>query len=136
MKTSTLFFGAFTAVAMIILISCQHSNQDALIGQWKVSTQAFQAVYQIQPGESGYDCQVVSYNDGTKRYSKESKKRPFVFKNIDLQQASQIDGSSGATKSRGSVSNSHKIRVINENQLEVVSTIMNQKKVELWTRVQ
>lgn len=126
----------WTILTLLVLSSCQNSDNDLLSGKWKVSTRAFHAVYQIEKGTDGYDCRVVSYNDGTTVYSENSSTKPYIFKNWNATSDSQIDGSTGATKKSKSKSNMHEIRVLDKNQLEVTSKVLNQKKVEKWIRVQ
>jgi|GEM_PF-2358536 len=78
---------------MLLLVACQQQGQlSQFEGDWKVLSNHHNAKYRVESDGKALNAFVLKYNDGTTRYTFDTKDTHFVFKRI-----STIDATTGAT---------------------------------------
>lgn len=126
MKTNLLL-----TIVSFIGISC-NSNHD-LDGYWKVDSDFYKATYHIQEVDNQTKAHIVSYNDGTTKYTSETRPNQFLFNNLKKKDDVYVDAISGATKT-SSKGNTNHIRIKHKDTLEVTTYLMNKPLTEFWIR--
>lgn len=121
------------AILLFGFSSCSKKH-DEIIGLWEVKTSYYKAQYKIYSEDDGFDCRVMLYNDGTKRYNYERDQPYFLFKGLKWSEDKFVDGTSGATKST-SVNPTFSVELVNQNTLEVVNSSPGSPRTEIWKRV-
>lgn len=126
-----LLIGLFIAT---LFISCSQ-KEEGLSGRWAVKTAYYTAQYEIVETEDGYNCRVLSYDDGTHKYKQGDACPRYLFKNIALSSGTrQTDGNTGPTKTHKKHQD-FELNLLSKNSLEVTTLISGKKRVEIWKRI-
>lgn len=121
-----------------IVFSCApHENLPE--GMWRVNDKFYNATYQISASKQGIKSQILSYDDGTSKYTYQGGEKHYFFENLRYQKNGQyaIDGTSGATtkKAKKHVPKKTLVKVKNNDTLEVTTYLMSQPMKEHWVRL-
>ena len=123
-------------ILMLFVLSACREKHDGIIGRWTVKTSYYSANYKIFQDNDGFHCLVLSYNDGTKRYSFKKGDLYYYFKGLKWQEDKYVDGVSGATSDKKQKSTGmFSIEIIDADKLEVTSRLAGKPKKEIWKRI-
>lgn len=116
---------------ILTIISCKH-DYTAIQGVWRVDSPFYKATYQINEHDGKQKCAVINYNDGTSKYSNDSAKPYFLYKNIKYSknQYVEVDGMSGATVKAGQT----EFRLLHKDTLQVTTYLHKKPLKEQWIR--
>lgn len=114
-----------------MLIAC--STNDRINGYWTVKSTFYKATYLIGQFNHQKGALIVSYNDGTTAYTKETRPNQYVFKNLIKKEEGYVDAISGATKTTSNKPLDH-LQLIHEDTLEVITYLFGKPLKELWIR--
>ncbi len=127
-----MMFRMVVVLLSIFMFSCS-SRQDSIIGEWKVNSRFYQAVYQIVEENDALSGVVLYYNDGTTKYKYDGLKRRYAFTGLKKDKDQYVDGITGAT-TKMEAPKSVEIKKRGRDTLEMTSYIMEKPLVEIWTR--
>lgn len=126
MKTPFVFL-----CLLAITISC--SSSEDIDGYWSVKNDFYKATYLIDEFNNKKKALVVSYNDGTTAYTKDSKPNQFLFQNLKKKDGGYVDAVSGATKTSDKQT-LNRIDPVSKDTLEVTTYISGKPLKEHWIR--
>ena len=119
-------------LVFISLITSCNFNSD-INGTWMINNDYYKATYRIYDEDNCKKALIVSYNDGTTKFSSKTKPNQYVFSNLKEQNGVYIDAISGATKTTAPTHTNH-IKIKHKDTLEVTSYIMNKPLIEFWIK--
>ncbi|MCE7996081.1 MAG: hypothetical protein HEP71_29145 [Roseivirga sp.] len=114
-----------------MFFSCTRSEPD-ITGRWVIDNDFFKATYVLQMKEGRLTALVLDYYDGTTRISHNAQNKQYLFKNLERERGSFIDGISGAT--RKGIDWEFRITQMANDTLLVEQQISGKVLKELWVR--
>ncbi len=117
----------------ITLLSCS-KKQDKIIGTWRVDSQFYKATYIISSHNEKFYGKVVSYDDGTTQYDQKDGDQGYFLTNLVAKDNRYVNGL--LHENRGGKPQHISISLLNNDTLEVTTTVMHRPIIEKWIRVQ
>lgn len=113
------------------LTSCNSNNE--INGTWTINNDYYNATYRIYDEDNSKKALIIAYNDGTTKYSSQTRPNQYAFKNLKEKEGVYVDAVSGATKQTTSENTNHIIPK-HKDTLEVVTFLFGKPLKEIWTR--
>lgn len=110
---------------LLMFMSCSESPP-TIEGVWNVRSEYYNAQYKITVDDGEYTGTVISYDDGTRKYSYDVHNKSYVFKQVTL--------NNGYFTNELNTSDPIYISQVNRNTLQVSSYILGKRLTEQWLR--
>ncbi|MDC1162321.1 DUF2147 domain-containing protein [Tenacibaculum sp.] len=116
--------------SLAMFTSCAQNN-DKIIGVWNVKNGYYQAIYEIVAYKGKFFGKMHYYNDGSKEYKRENKKKDYFLTDVEKNGKKYVNGKMYLPD--GSF---YKVIFMlkNENTLEALMTVDGEPYKEIWKR--
>ena len=119
--------------SLCFLFSCHEDHSSDLLGEWKVPSPYYSAKYQILEDDDELHVLVLSYDDGTSRYSSNGKQKRYAYQSLNKKAHKYVDAISGAS-TKASEQHTVELQPKGRDTLEITTFFMDRPLKEFWVR--
>lgn len=119
-------------VASLFFAGCSADIPEEIQGTWRVNSPFYKSTCAIVVEDGRALAKVLTYDDGTTKYSFSEDRPWYVFENLRSKGDTYVDGVSGATSKE--VAN---VAVVQSDvdTLQITTYVMDRPLTEIWTRL-